>query len=276
MIERHIHQIWIQGESHLPEKLKDNMNKIMNMHIHSSKSNSNEWKYTLWDEIEIIRLMKTNMEWLKKYYQFQYLHQKVDFAKFVILLTYGGVYIDMDAVTEKPLDKLFNEYYDYDFIVSEIKPLGPLAMYITCGSTDYCINNGVYIAKKGADILSYLIKNTQTECSPLSTKISCITNTTGPSRFTTLIKMYIEEKGPSKIKILSYETLEPCVYDDCDITDHTYIVHRHENTWVSDWSQFIAKMYTKNSVACTVCIVLITLIVLFLIISNISNISSKK
>ena len=240
MIEQHIHQIWIQGESHLPEKLRANMNMIISMH-----NINNGWRYTLWDEIEIIRLMKTNIIWLTLYYKFQYLHQKVDFAKFVILLTYGGIYIDMDAVTEKPLYNLFMEYKDYDLIVSEIKPIGSIAMYITCGSTDFCINNGVYIAKKGADVLSYLIEHTNTECSFYSTKVSCITNTTGPVRFTTLIKKYMEEKRPSRIKILSYETLEPCLYDDCDITKNTYIVHKHENTWVGDWSQTIARMYVK-------------------------------
>ena len=53
MIEQHIHQIWIQGESHLPEKLRANMNMIISMH-----NINNGWRYTLWDEIEIIRLMK--------------------------------------------------------------------------------------------------------------------------------------------------------------------------------------------------------------------------
>ena len=40
----------------------------------------------LCDEIKIIKLINKNKYLLNKYYSFIYLHQKVDFAKFVILI----------------------------------------------------------------------------------------------------------------------------------------------------------------------------------------------
>ena len=105
-----IHQIWIQGEAALPEKFKKNMDITI-------KKNP-EYKYMLWDEIKILELIQLKPEWVKKYYKFEYLHQKVDYAKLIILYMYGGIAIDMDAYTEQNLDKLFETYADYDLVVS--------------------------------------------------------------------------------------------------------------------------------------------------------------
>ena len=138
-METIIHQIWMQGENEIPEKLKKNMKRIKEMHVMHSHS---PWQYMFWDSTKIIELM-TKYHYISSYSAFTYLHQKVDFAKLVILYVYGGILIDMDAYTHQPLDRLFSRYSNEDFVVSKVKTVNWLTNYIVCGDTDFCINNGV-------------------------------------------------------------------------------------------------------------------------------------
>ncbi len=250
MIEKNIHQIWMQGRNEVPEKLRPNMKRIMDMHISDSSSVGGEWQYVFWDEEKIVALIKENEIWYSKYISFPYLHQKVDFAKLIILYRFGGIFIDMDAYTHRPLDSLFHKYSDKDFVVSKIKKISNIANYMTCGDSNFCINNGIYMGKSGADILRYLIVNMieKPECGYYQHRVSCIIHTTGPLTFDSLIKKYIEDSSnhtKSRVAILSYDVMEPCIYDDCDITDDTYVVHKHENTWVGDVTQSVMRCYAK-------------------------------
>ena len=223
-----IHQIWIQGEAALPEKFKKNMDITI-------KKNP-EYKYMLWDEIKILELIQLKPEWVKKYYKFEYLHQKVDYAKLIILYMYGGIAIDMDAYTEQNLDKLFETYADYDLVVSLFPDKGAIINYDICGKSTQCLNNGNFFGKKKSDILCYMIDNLTTECSFYDHKIRCIHKTTGPQIFNEIIDKYINNNNnnnnKSKIKLIDNEYLEPCAVNPCAITENTYVVHKHENSWI--------------------------------------------
>ena len=260
MIEKIIHQIWIQGEEYIPEKLKPNQKRILTIH--------GEWRYMFWDEIKILTLLHSleNPEWINKYYQFMYIHQKIDFAKLAILYHYGGIFIDMDAYTQQSLDPLFERCENYDFVVSKIKPISELVNYMVCGDQQYCINNGVYLGKSGADILRYLMDASKTECNLYDTKVNCIRKTTGPLIFDQLIKEYLSTNSTSKILILPYHMLEPCIYNDCDILNDTYVVHQHENTWVNQTSQSLMKHYVKHSKCYDTILYIVSLILIISII----------
>lgn len=171
MIPKTIHQIWIQGEEFIPENLVQNKDKIKQLHP--------QWKYILWDEVKILELLKRNKKWIKTYYKFDYLHQKVDYAKLIILYTHGGICIDMDAYTIKNLDDLVNKYSDYDLIVSYIRNVGVVGNYIMCKDVNSCMNNGNFFGKPNTDILQYMIEHITTHCSYLL-KEYCILHTTGP------------------------------------------------------------------------------------------------
>lgn len=244
-----IHQIWLQGQDNIPEKYHKN--------IKESMKNQSSWEYILWDDLKIINLLRMQKEWIDTYYKLEYLHHKVDFARYIILYIYGGAYIDMDARIIKPLDKIINEYSSYDMIVSKVNS-NILENYFHCGDNT-CINNGIIIAKKNNIILKKIIDSVikDPKCSTISTKITCIQNITGPSKFTKII----HENINNKVKILDSEYLEPCVLDVCDITKNTHVVHNHEGTWYSSNLRSMTVFYLQNKWSCYFCFLILILII---------------
>lgn len=261
-IPKIIHQTWIQGEEMIPEELVEYKKQIQELH--------KDWTYILWDEIMILDLIKkTNKDWLKVYYKFEYLHQKVDYAKLIILYLYGGIFIDMDAYTIKKLDGLIDEYSEYDFIISYVKDINFIANYGICRKTSQCLNNGNFLAKPNSDILKYMIDNITYKCSLFDTKINCISKTTGPLFFNETILEYMSDNVPgkkSKIKILGNEFLEPCTLNICEVTDNTYIKHEHSQSWINEDIQFIIKTYLEYTNTCNFCILLIFILILYFIL----------
>jgi mannosyltransferase OCH1-like enzyme len=233
-----IHQIWLQGQKDIPRKFNNNTESIKKMH--------SKWLYILWDGIMILKLMNIDKKLLKTYYKLIYLHQKVDFARYVILYLYGGVYLDIDIEAIKPLDDILDKYKNYDLIVSKLS-LPPEIEFISCTVQGRCINNGIIIAKPKAKVLLNLIKHVidNCKCCSMTNKMICIETTTGPVVFSKIIKNFPDS---SKIKILDPEYFEPCLLDKCQITSNTYLLHKHNVSWFSDEFKFICKFYLNNRV----------------------------
>jgi mannosyltransferase OCH1-like enzyme len=284
MIEKNIHQIWMQGIDKFPIKFQKYSKIIKDMHALN-------WNYIFWDKNSIQNLMNEDENWKTKYKTFIYLHQKVDFAKLVILYKFGGIVIDADAYTIKPLDSLFDIHKDAELIVSFLKrdflPIGNIQSLVTCNKFSECINNGNYIAKKESNILSYIIDEfiNIPICSLEMEQMMCIKSTTGPYIFDKSINKYIKENDDSKsVVILPYVFLEPCFNKKCFITDETYIVHKHEMSWVNN----IAKFYVLYADFFNIFTLFILSFILFLICifcynickkllnSNVIKIKSKK
>lgn len=263
-IPKIIHQIWIQGDELIPDKFKKNQDKIKELH--------KDWTYILWDEIKILTLLKdNNLDWLNKYYKFAYLHQKVDYAKLIILYLYGGICIDMDAYAKKKLDDLFEKCNNYDLVVSNFKDLGYIGNYVVCDKFSQCLNNGNFFGKPKTDILKFMIDSIKFECSALDYKIKCIHKTTGPTYFNNVLNDYIKNNkntNKSKILILENEYLEPCTMDICEITDNTYIIHEHANTWINDYIRFIGEIYLKYNNELFLSIFVIILMITYYLIKK--------
>ncbi len=260
-----IHQIWIQGENNIPDKFLNNIKQIKKLH--------ETWEYYLWDEIKILELIHNDKELINKYYKFTYLHQKVDFAKIIILHKYGGIFIDIDAYTNKKLDDLFNKYSEYDFVISDLKNLGFIFNISICNKFTKCYNNGIFFSKKNANILKYIIDHFKTECSFLNSKIQCIRKTTGPLIFNNIINKYLEDNtlvDKSKIKVLNYDYMEPCTMNLCDITNNTYIIHKHENSWIDNSVKNIMQLYvTYYKLIHFILFVLIFILIMYIIKNSI-------
>ena len=94
-----------------------------------------------------------------------------------------------------------------------------------------CANNGIILSKPKTDFMKFVINSiiNNCECGSLTSKISCITNTTGPAFLNKVLNKY---KGVSRIKILKSEFLEPCVKNKCNTTNNSYILHKHSQTWI--------------------------------------------
>jgi len=96
----------------------------------------------------------------------------------------------------------------------------------------------------------------------LMPKIHQISTTTGPVFINKLINEY---KGISKIKILDYEYLEPCVRSNCNETENTYIKHIHGATWINNNLISLSDFYLKNKILIYIIILAIIFILLFVI-----------
>jgi mannosyltransferase OCH1-like enzyme len=272
MLPKIIHQIWLQGVSYITQISKERINKIKNIHNIPNQDgykgeyngDSNKWIYRLWDEIQILELLQTlDKKYIEKYYKFTYLHQKVDYAKFIILKVYGGIYIDIDCNVIKNLDGLFEHVKDYDFIVSYLLPNDIVINYFTCGYTSRCINNGIIMSKKNTDICDYIIDKLKYDCNNSNNKISCIQNTTGPTIFNKIIYHYINNDNKSKVLILPPEFVEPCFFK-CINSKNTYIEHIHERTWVNGNTIKILEFYNKyNMIIYMICIIIIACIIYY-------------
>lgn len=250
-----IHQIWLQGQNDIPDIYVKNIAKIIEYH--------SEWEYILWDEIRILNLIKNFGELVKTYYKLQYLHQKVDFARYIILYIYGGAYIDIDVDTVKSLDSLVEQFKTYDLIVSLMR-LDKLESFIFCYNSQ-CVNNGIILAKpKNLSLLKVIEHiNQNPNCSTISTKFSCINNTTGPYMFSNIIL----NQDLSKTKLLEYDYLEPCIIDNCNITDNTYLIHKQDGTWYSSSWRYLLNIYGKygkSLLSFICCIVILIILSLFL------------
>jgi mannosyltransferase OCH1-like enzyme len=234
LIPKIIHQIWFQGYNNIDEKNKNNTDTIKKYH--------QDWDYMFWDENKILDLLSRDKIILDKYNSYIYLHQKVDFAKIVILKYYGGAYIDIDVIAIKSINEILDNNKEYDFIVSYLNHITVIDKYLSCQDMRGCINNGIIISKKNSDICDYLIENFENKCYDFTPKLLCIQNTTGPNIFTKLLYNY---KGDSKILILPHQHFEPCIFGkNCDIKEDTYLIHEHNLSWIDDNIKIIAMIYS--------------------------------
>lgn len=251
MIPKIIHQIWFQGLSELPNKYLTNIEK--------NKSFNPGWEYKFWDETSIYDLVKQNDEWLEIYDKFIYLHQKVDFAKYIILYKYGGAYIDMDSYCIKSLDGLIEKYPNYEVIASKMN-ISKLESYLSCYNS-ICINNGIILATKASKAIKKLIMeiSKSPKCRFYENQFLCIMRTTGPSIFTKILLSVPK----NTIKILPPEYLEPCIANKCQITENTYVIHKHANSWIPPFLKSFFEFYMNNK---TIFYSILILIVLFVII----------
>ena len=261
MCERTIHQIWMQGHHKAPDYFRSYSQRIRDMHP--------EWPYMFWDEARIQSLVGTHDAWRAKYATFVHLHQRVDFAKLLILFTHGGIVIDADAYTVRKLDSLFDEHADASLIVSEVrqfaKPVGWICNLVACGTTGTCVNNGCFIAKAGSRVLAMIIDRliALPRCRPSTGQMECIKATTGPHVFHRLVREYAQDPA-NRLVVLEYDKLEPCISTSCEISERTYIVHAHEMTWFNPAFVSFVHLYSRHHAAVNAAAILLMLMVLAL------------
>ncbi len=106
------------------------------------------------------------------------------------------------------------------------------------------MNNGSYIAKARSHALAHMIRGmVQIPCCPSSSSFRCVQQTTGPPVFNTLLHEYARGAAHGTVLVLESEVLEPCLGSVCEITDRTYIVHKHEMTWMGPLMTTLLRVY---------------------------------
>lgn len=231
MIPKIIHQIWFQGLKNLPEEHKNKRESWKRLNPH--------FEYMLWDNESMLFIISTLYpQYLNTYNNFKYMHQKIDFFKYIVLYAYGGIYADMDTINLKPLDSLLNKYKDSEIIVGKLA-VNNLESFLLSGRSQ-TINNGIIMGVKGHKLFEELIKNINNDKIYLS-KYSEINNTTGPSFFTEIVNKLKNDK----ITILDSDYLEPCYSKNpyCVVSKKAYADHQHSQSWVDGGLLNLATLY---------------------------------
>ncbi|CCK67900.1 mannosylinositol phosphorylceramide synthase catalytic subunit SUR1 KNAG_0A02110 [Huiozyma naganishii CBS 8797] len=80
-----------------------------------------DYEYILWTDEMSHDFIRENFSWfLPTFENYKFPIQRADAIRYFVLLTYGGVYIDLDDVCERPLDPLLK----YPVFVRKTSPLG--------------------------------------------------------------------------------------------------------------------------------------------------------
>lgn len=212
MIPKIIHQIWLQGKNNIPPELKL-------FHDECYVVNNN-FKQMFWDENKIRKLLKSKFG--KKYVDlfdyFTVFAQKADFARYAILYTYGGIYLDMDTKCKKNLSP-FTEYKFFTTIAGD----GFYDLYER-------YHNAVIGTIPQHSLFPIMFKNIFARQSHANN----VTYSTGTRLFYDSIQEYLKS-NPNDITIVDPKYLHPCGIlsgPDCiNQCDECYIVHTNHSSW---------------------------------------------
>lgn len=241
MIPHIIHQIWFQGWSSLPAEYNSNVESVIKFNP--------DWQHIKWDESgikEVVKLLGTDA--VAKYDSLKLLHQKVDFGRYAILYTYGGVSVDIDAVAFRPMDET-HFLTSEDFIVSE-------------NSTGKFINNATIFLSSKNPVMKKWIDGISSECKFYMGDFGCVLQTTGPYAFTRFVR-----ENKDGIMVLPPKYFEPCSGSDADCEPGSLAIlnHKHEKTWINPVYKSVAEQYYKLKPYKHIFIIIFVLIVLFLL-----------
>lgn len=118
MIPKTIHVVWIQENSKIPKYIKKKVRHLENLNP--------RFKVILWTKKMIEELLKENPI-LKQFQNIEALEGlenpitiQSDIARYAIMYTHGGLYMDIDFVCSRSFDELFCSDHDISIASSEI------------------------------------------------------------------------------------------------------------------------------------------------------------
>lgn len=233
-IPKVIHQIWFQGEDKIPPNLLEYHNTWIQINP--------DYKVLVWDQKKIENLVNEQEDWIKEtYFFYKKMIQKIDFAKYVILYKYGGIYIDMDIKCLQSLNKTPG-IADSEIILSSMTTyfFQKLALNIIlkkCIMTNY-INNGTIMCVPDNELMLSTMKEAKYRKNlPDFFNAFHIFYTTGPLCLT--IAYHKMNQSAYKINILDKTYFENCDIfafknKTCQIPKHAIGIHYFANTWITD------------------------------------------
>ena len=224
-IPRITHQIWLQGWNALPPKFAENVNSLRTLNP--------GYTHMVWDEKSLRdECRKLFPAVLAKFESYTHFMQKIEFGRLVILFNYGGISVDTDMKSLKPIDTT-PKIDTAELIVSLAAFPGNMI-----GQT----NNAIVLAKPHHPLLLELITRMTTVTAKESdflTKELYLNGTTGPGLQNSF---FYEHKG--EIVFLDNTYYEPCFSVDpiCRPSQESIMDHKHEMSWISPWAKLLLKI----------------------------------
>lgn len=110
-IPKTIHFIWFQGEDHMRSHASQYWNNVER----TRRIMGHDWQVKLWDEVSLKPvLMAIDPQVWERFRSIDRFAMKADLARFCLLKTYGGIYLDVDFLVRRnlgPLRRLACEPY---------------------------------------------------------------------------------------------------------------------------------------------------------------------
>jgi len=136
----------------------------------------------IWNETEVLQLLHTDYPWfLRTYTNYAEGVQRVDAAKYFILLKHGGIYADHDISCRKGLTPLL----DFAAWFPRASPLG--------------INNDLMSARKGHPLMEMMVESLEGRDRSLVFPWLTIFWSTGPRFATDVLHEYLDGRGALRI-----------------------------------------------------------------------------
>jgi mannosyltransferase OCH1-like enzyme len=221
-IPKLIHQLWKTAA--LPAHWEDLTRRWKELHP--------DWSYKLWTDDDCREFVRTVYPKFHPVYQaFPFEIQRIDAVRYLILHTYGGVYLDLDMFPFKNLDVLTTST---DFIAGSEPPAAA-----TCHIRELIVSNAFMASPPKHPFLGHLIKDMGTYKSPVQDRSTRILETTGP-----LFMSRVYGAHPTGVQVLHYRYFMPLFYEEVDALvsqrngagfynacHDAYGAHLFEGTW---------------------------------------------
>ena len=248
MIPKILHQIWIQGLDNAPSKLQSYSKKCADV--------NSDFKHIVWNDISIRELLgKFGKAYLDQYNNYTVPAQKADFARYAILYTYGGIYLDMDMICRRNLAPLLEHNFfcttDAFFFLSK--------RYL----------NGIIGSIPGHKLFTYIFANIYDRIDYSRD----VTYSTGTGLLYDSVRQYKRETGIDDIEIIDGKYLHPCQTYDNDSCpyecDSCYVAHTNYGSWNTNLMNYFMRNL-KNILFIIVSLIVI-LIIWFFVMRKTSN-----
>lgn len=240
-IPKKLHQIWLQGPDLKFEKYRPWQKTWTDNHP--------DWEYTLWSGEEIEKLIAKFYGWFLPYYK-NYPHwiQQVDVGKYFILDHFGGVYVDMDMRSVKPIDDLVETAETTFFASANNTGVGGESVL---GS----VNNCIIGSTPHHPLWSFLFQALPTHHQKhwLHSQDHYIHESTGILRFTAAVTDYQKETNSETVKVFPAHFFSPVSWADADnmqqtlLSEHpeSYAIHGYSGSWVTNSGLQLSAVFRK-------------------------------
>ena len=214
MISKIIHQIWFRPEGEEDKPLPENFSRWSC----SWKLHHPEWEYILWDRSLCDLFVAEHWpQCLRLYSEYPKNIYRIDFVRYLILHTLGGLYVDMDFECLRPFDDLMES--ELEFFVGTHLP-----------SPCKTMSNALIASKSKHGVLEDLIQfllsqGVVDKSTPLTV--------TGPSVLSKQVKLHVQDSG---VKVFDFRYFYPFSWKEKEqaetkIYPETYARHYWASLW---------------------------------------------
>lgn len=250
MIPRILHFMWLDKKNPYqrgyPEQYRKNVDKWIMLNP--------EWRVIVWNWTDV---EKEFPEWMEVLNSIPIWISKCDFARFLVLYKYGGVYLDLDIIAQRPLDDYVTDR-EYLLVFEPREHMEQL--------NEGLLFNGLVGCQAQDPFIMGWVKK-MAEDAPKNDNVSKVVSVTGPTGFYN----YWRETG------IPVEELDTCLFlpvtkEDVNSPFSTYIPKRcsfYSPYCMTRWHEGTFWYVQGGNIYVQVAIALIILLIIYKLLKNI-------